>query len=135
MTEGIDQLWRSTAALVQYLMLYALLVAAVVAAVTVPAAVALPQPARADATTVTASCPPPHVDCTASLLSAMNTTGATLIIVPRLPDGKSWPVRPMIIANAAACNRTIVLQAGVEIVAMTDPVFHWPLGICANPRV
>ena len=78
------------------------------------------------ADTVTASCPPPHTDCTASLLAAMGATGATLITIPRLPSGKAWPVRPMVLVNEAASDRTIVLQAGVEIVAMADPLFHWP---------
>lgn len=75
---------------------------------------------------VTAHCEEPYVDCTESLQSAMNATGASLVVVPRLPGGRAWPVRPMVLANGGASNRTIVLQAGVEIVAMSDPVFHWP---------
>ena len=90
-------------------------------------AVSLLSSAPAVGRVVTAQCEQPYVDCTDSLQSAMNATGASLVIIPRLPGGRAWSVRPMVIANSGASNRTIMLQAGVEIVAMSDPVFHWPL--------
>lgn len=92
----------------------------------VAAASLLCSAAAAGRVVVTARCERPYLDCTDSLQSAMNATGASLVIVPRLPGGRAWPVRPMVLANGGASNRTIVLQAGAEIVAMSDPAFHWP---------
>ena len=37
-------------------------------------------------------------------------------------------VRPLAISNEASSNRTIQFEAGVELLAMDAPSFHWPLG-------
>jgi hypothetical protein len=74
---------------------------------------------------VTAACPNPH-DCTDSLLQALTTEGASLVIVP--DTGRPWMVRPLAISNEASSNRTIQFEAGVELLAMDAPSFHWPLG-------
>ena len=94
---------------------------------------------RGGADIVTARCPDPS-DCTSSLQAAINSPGAATVRVPVLPGGRPWIVgdqagappsvdprvqanRCGIILGPAASHRTIVFEAGVEVLAKKG-AFH-----------
>ena len=75
---------------------------------------------------VTATCPDP-TDCTAALQAAIDTAGATMVRVPKLPGGQPWTVgngagwparnRSALMLGPASSHRTILFEPGVVLMA------------------
>eukprot|EP01051_Picozoa_sp_SAG22_P014951 SAG22_NODE_1887_length_3375_cov_1.948413_1_plen_746_part_10 len=101
-------------------------------AVTPPSAAVAPVPPPAPANpsnVVTAACTN-ATDCTTELQAAL-ASGAERLIIPKLPDGRSWVVTPLRLHS----HQTIVMERGEHefpLPVCTPPVFDLLSGSCAD---